>query len=472
MNIKLKAENHYQCVDALALKESYTDSVPIDQVKESIHGCNGVQESHKGSWYQLFKTAEATVDHYKIGGYNRLGESKDIVVETYDTCDSTQCGNRQQGTHLDLQLNIGYKYVFVYSLVPEDIISVGVVLFDKVEHSVCTNPKAITVPYTKVGFIDTTHKTAMKCNMRNMASFWYSIYLTESVDLTVSTISTDTKVDTYVEVLTGCYGDSNSQCIASNDNRESTLDKSSKVSFSAYSVTKYNVGVGQWDANPGAHRISIYPTHKPSESRCSTAKYLNLVEQQTLYVYTEYAYLTKVGANLLKGTYYRFFTDNRHLQITVRTCAVGTQINNLIGIFEGCKTQQIDGEEYSTPETLVAGRNSSNIACGNYGAEITYLAKPQTNYYLYIAALQNGYDGFIEAEVIIEEKNPEDSDIPDDDKKSEGTGNLDEDENGMSGWEIFGMLFYVYAVVVFALATVGILFFKKKNTSSSSFSNF
>ncbi|BFU24512.1 hypothetical protein EHI8A_165280 [Entamoeba histolytica HM-1:IMSS-B] len=476
MNVQLKGQNHYQCIDALSLTESYTDTIPLKQLKQSLHGCDGIEEYHQGAWYQLKKSASSSVEHYRIGASTLSGDIVNIGIEQQLTCDSSQCVSRETNTaQMDIFLNDEIRYVFVYGTGGQETLSVGIVKFDNIAHSVCTAPKIISLPFTTVGFIDTTQSNTLKCIMTQYPSFWYSIQLSESLDVIATTVSSDTKVDTYLEVLTGCYGDENVNCIAYNDNLDNSADTSSRLTFSAYSRTVYNIAVAQKERTARAHRFSIYPTQAPAGSMCETSNYLDTVEaQQTIYVHTAYAYETKVSGKTLKGSYFRFNT-HVSLQLTIRTCSTGTEINNVIAIFKSCNTQKDkDGKYVSIPDIMVAGTNSSKRACGTYGAELSYQTQPDTNYYLFIASLEHGYDGMIEAEVILEEKSQNPPTPPPEDSSAEDNDdNNNEQHHGISGWGVWGILLYaVYFVIIIVALIIIIIIYKKKNSSSSSFSSF
>ncbi|ELP94951.1 hypothetical protein EIN_250750 [Entamoeba invadens IP1] len=468
VNGQMKSQNHYQCEDSLLTEDTYTENVPLDQLTASQHGCNGIETSNKGSWYLIQKGLNTNVEHYSIGAVDATtGLSTGIVIETHSSCDAYCTAKDTTGKH-DVFLNSGSLYVFVYSSTGSTSISVGIVKYDEVEHSSCISPKSITIPFTTIGFIDPNARNTLKCSMKSLPSFWYNIQLTESVDLIATTNSIDTKADTLLEVEVGCYPEG--ECITQNDDIENSATKASKISFTAYSRTSYNLAVAQTDLVARAHRISIYQTTPLESSKCATSAYLDfMVPQQNLYVYTTESHPTAAAGMVLRGSYYRFYL-NKPMHITVKTCTSGTEVNNLIGIFKKCETKTVDGKEVSIPDVLVAGSNSSSKACGNYGAQFTYRAEAGQDYYLFVGAMETGSDGMIVAEVILDDS----SEAPHPEWSSDDShNNNSEDKNGISGWGIWGILFYgIYFVLIVVIAIALIIFYKRKNSSSSSFSSF
>ncbi|KAL7721498.1 Uncharacterized protein QTN25_001167 [Entamoeba marina] len=465
---------HYQCQHALPLSESYVETLPLDNIPLSTHGCDGSSETHSGAWYQLHTSTIAGSDHYQVAATDPNGDSNDIFIESHSSCDSINCLTRDESSH-DFFIDSSYRYIFVYTTSLTYELHIAVVRYDPISHTTCASAKSISVPYTAVSFIDTLSSNTFICKQHQYPSSYYNILLTESMDLAVSTVSSETAADTIIEVITGCYGDSSSSCINSNDDLDSE-NVASTLNFTAYSRTSYNLAIGQKTRVAHAHRLEIYPLSTAPHSACNSAAYLDIIEEeQRFYVYTKTAYPTRVSSQILRGGYYRFNSPTRK-RIAINTCESGTQIQNVIAVFKSCQTLDDEDGVYSLPDVLVAGSNSTKFSCGSVGTMLSFVAQENVDYYVFIGSLQEGYDGMIEVEVIIDEssESPDGPDGPDDHPSEEHNNNSDEPKSsGIGFWGVYGILLYaVYFIFVVSSVVLVIVIYKKKNRASSTFSSF
>ncbi|KAL7717338.1 Uncharacterized protein QTN25_005157 [Entamoeba marina] len=451
-----KTEDHSTCERALELNEPgyFGELVRVETMSTSVHGCDSIAEQHPGLWYKLYKTEGLENERYSILALNQ-DKSKSEATLTFSE-------------------NEDYQYIFIYSANYETALIIEFLREEENTHHTCETALSVTLPYTAVHSFDNTYSHQL-CSGDVRSANYYSFTLDKDIGVDVSTCFTKTTVNTATEFIHGCYGDSSlsAECIGSNLDGKGCENGASKMSIDLYKNIKYTLSVYSENTNNviniKQYRVVLFTLEIPENSACSEATTLNHNDYYAEYlILNRLDYTSSLGEfGTTRGNYFRIQPDV-NVEVTVRTCSSNTTMKSMIVLHDKCSTQTVGDEIVSYPDEMTDAVVSSFTNCDVHGTYITFTAKAEKEQFIFIAPEYFEEEGFIGVEFYMDAIGGDSSESEgNDSSESTSSHNIVDGDDGLSGGQIFWIIFGVGLYIVFAcvLATVVILAALKNRVS-------
>ncbi|KAL7719386.1 Uncharacterized protein QTN25_003106 [Entamoeba marina] len=465
-----KTEDHSTCERALELNEPgyFGELVRVETMSTSVHGCDSIAEQHPGLWYKLYKTEGLENERYSILALNQ-DKSKSGFIEFSFGCNIIQCDAVIQGeATLTFSENEDYQYIFIYSANYETALIIEFLREEENTHHTCETALSVTLPYTAVHSFDNSYSHQL-CSGDVRSANYYSFTLDKDIGVDVSTCFTKTTVNTATEFIHGCYGDSSlsAECIGSNLDGKGCENGASKMSIDLYKNIKYTLSVYSENVaaviNIKQYRVVLFTLEIPENSACSEATTLNHNDYYAEYlILNRLDYTTNLGEfGTTRGNYFRIQPDV-DVEVTVRTCSSNTTMKSMILLHDKCSTQTVGDEIVSYPDEMTEIASSSLVNCDVHGTYLTFTAKAEKEQFIFIGPEYFEEEGFIGIEFYMDAIGGDSSESEGNESSestSNGSHNIIDDDNGLSGGQIFWIIFGVGLYIIFACVLAAVIVF-------------
>ncbi|KAL7721966.1 Uncharacterized protein QTN25_000751 [Entamoeba marina] len=473
--------NHDMCQSALTVTSAIQETVSVSQLTSSSHGCDGYVENGKGKWYKFIGTeALPNKKGYHIFSYDENGDSPNYI-EVHSGCSNYYCLNNQRQ---EVLIDIKTTCLAFASAGESQWLSVDINIEDNIEHETCLNAKSEEIPFNLLDWNLNAAKSKKFCSStEETEGIWYVFTFPTTSTIYVSTCSNTIVYDSYLAIGSGSC--SSLSCLAEVDDTTG-CNGGGKTSFEATYGNHYYVFVGSGSVGTtGQFMISAYTTDIPETSKCNSAYVIPLDKSFVRFTtFTHYAYVTtltlpdEIYAREFKGTYL-LINEGYVGEVTVMTCATGTEIPTLITVHDTCRTNL--NSNYSFPSTSIDYTTYTSHSCSEYGSLLTVSFDGYEPKMIFVGGYFTENTGFIDIELLISatpidqssssSTSSTSSSVP----SSESSSSInsehiqsDEPQNSVPVfWIIFGVCCFVLFVLNIALLIV--MFVIKHKTVNSSY---
>ncbi|EMD49546.1 Hypothetical protein EHI5A_166130 [Entamoeba histolytica KU27] len=432
-----------------------------NQESYTVFDCKDNKKNLKGGWYELkAETEDMNIMHgvytFKPEQYTgylaTLKGCSECIKSTFDLY-ATSVETIKKGESLFvfattiLREGSGNEFgTFMYWAVKRDTKGTT---FDKAYE--------VTVPYSGIFGIGT--QLPVQCshlrfpNLHSFPAIILKYEQPEDTTYVVSTCGSETVTSTMIEVLF-TQNNGNRECYNTNDINEcgygTTVTSSGKGS--KYALVGINPDVS---VEKTVTRVNIYENIAEESSKCSNAETITI--PSTYYSYTEKAHSSRskcgVVADGLKGKWF-VYTPKETEKVLIQTDDV-TTFNTQIGVYTSCEMLT----DLSVPGDCYKGTNFYKSPVGQHGTILTTKLEKGQTYYIFVGGATYSDSGMMRVKFDYYE------------------GELDNEEDGLSGGEIFGIIVAVLFLVVILLVIglfVGYIGYKKYQNkhNKSSFGTF
>ncbi|ELP94190.1 hypothetical protein EIN_186070 [Entamoeba invadens IP1] len=283
-------------------------------------------------------------------------------------------------------------------------------------------------------------------NLGQIAGLIVKYTNTNSKTLTISTCGTETLVPTIMDIVS----ETNGKQSCSEEVETLTCGNGNTITSALNGTSYATVFVHpSYTVTEGVVRLNIYENTKEASSRCTAAEEVTVPSVH--YSYTEKADSTRgnclILADGLKGKWFTF-TSEKDVSLMIKTDDIST-FNTQIGVYDSCEVVAED----SVAGKCVTGTNFIRSPVGIHGTLLTFEAKKNKKYFIFVGGALNSDSGFMR--VVFDYY----------------------DEDGLTGGQIFGIVFaVVFLVIIIAAfaAFVGYLGYKKYQSkhNASTFGTF
>ncbi|ELP94263.1 hypothetical protein EIN_187300 [Entamoeba invadens IP1] len=454
LNVYDKGVSHSTCENALTLSVSSTfnDFAVMNTTQLSYHGCDSVIKYDKGLWYRLIHVTEGQSEaftiyatdyyHYAVG-----------YIELSRGCMQIQCDGVFQGASTFLlTFDKKEQYIFVYGDGEQQVLQISIIKKEEDAYHKCSSPLQVMLPYTAVHTFDLT-ASHLICTNTNALSSFYKFDLADDAHVLLSTCYANTLIDTAMELTKGCFETPDtSECLYSckagllcqNNDAEMDVDLQADKDYilNVYSESPLSTISQQY-------RITIISDTPAPESRCDQPIRINETQPHvTLQIYNQYSHDSNFGTyGNLRGNYYSIQTSVAK-DVEVKTCSSSTTTNSVIIKMLNCSVTS-DGVKYTSfPDNIIDVQKSSIKKCDKFGTYMLFTTEPNEPLLIFVGGENFIENGFINVDITL-------SDL----EQSISSHQSGDDDDGLNGGQIFGIVVGVLIGVALVVAFVVILVF-------------
>ncbi|ELP88956.1 hypothetical protein EIN_491050 [Entamoeba invadens IP1] len=463
---------HDMCQDAMLVTASTTQSVLAETLDTCTHGCSYTSTEGKGLWYKFIGTTALP----NKAGYNILTSDAQGMsinkIEVYQECDTYVCTAQQVG---NVVIGIEESAYAFADIGTSESMHVQIVVEDKVQHDTCANAKNIQIPFSTLDWnLGASTSKNLFCSKTESEGTWYTFSVESRATLFVSTCTQTLLYPSYLAVGSGscsemlCMGEADPSLIGCMSGGTALL--------SVAPQNKYYVFVGSQNTNVyGQFNLKMYTNDPPESSKCNNAIVLNMKEKFIrLTTYNRYSYRTYVKfldgkSREVRGTYF-VINEGYSGKVLFMTCATGTTIPSFISTHNACRGNI--QSNYSFPSDIVSSKYAdyqSNV-CGNMGSKLQVDVDGLNPTLVFVAGYNTDDYGFIDVEILLRvtplpttssSEPVESSSHPSQSSEahSSNTSDSDEDNNGLSGGQIAGIVIGVIIFVAVSALLIGVVVF-------------
>ncbi|EDR28978.1 hypothetical protein EDI_179830 [Entamoeba dispar SAW760] len=472
--------DNYKCTNAFSIsKKPFNIIMDMSGYTKSTSPCS-LNTQQTGMYFSVRGDGRRYAIHTC---FTQSSGSDHTSLELYSNgCDncaevsSNTCGNDAL-INVFLEANQLYRFRVVCSN-PQCKVNVGVMQIDFKDNYLCEHARFLNITtegdqFTQylIGSNQESY-TIFDCkdNKKNLKGGWYELKA-EKEDMSIMHGVYTFKPEQYtgyLATLKGC-----SECIKSTFDLYATSVETIKKgeSLFVFATTILREGSGNEfgtfikyalvGINPDVSvektvtRVNIYENIAEESSKCSNAETITIPSIH--YSYTEKAHSSRskcgVIADGLKGKWF-VYTPKDTEKVSIQTDDV-TTFNTQIGVYTSCEMLT----DLSVPGDCYKGTNFYKSPVGQHGTILTTRLEKGQTYYIFVGGATYSDSGMMRVKFDYYE------------------GELDNEEDGLSGGEIFGIIVAVLFLVVILLVVglfVGYIGYKKYQNkhNKSSFGTF